>query len=576
MQGLEKHSLAAEGEQARADTPAESTATGIEDVQSETQDTEEQTASNGDEGSQAEGSQAAAAAEGQPAPADDDNIEEDSREQGLADTGEDTGADAAGDATGSDRQPGWAVHLRQQLQDRAMQYRTDAEGLISNLWERRGWKSGPGPQPAAPAEAPPTAEEPQDDRPAAASEAAAQESSIASKAAPHGDDSRAGPPTWRFSLHRSHTQLYVSSAETAAACGSIDAAAVDALLTSAQQKRLRRKVRFAPGMMLTQQQLTQQPVQTQLPRPTQAAPSWQEQSENQMNASAVAAAHELPSTEEDEDRQPAKPSSEDSTVVSTGDIFSTREGAAVADRQPEALSEEVQDPASFELKSVSAILFPELARGHRQDAAEAPEAAAAAVEGPEQAQEAAPAQQRAAASKAEDGNPPPQASEDAAADTAVPPGEATAAGLEEHGPEQATEPQELPTEQQQPVPEPTVLAETRETTPGEDTLTNPVHAQGQPRYRSIPSTPLCTLLVQRFPSHVKAVALMLLIVTRRALGDYPDLPSRMAIKHNPWMHMPLQERWKQSNLRWQSPRRSPAWRSRRAGASPSTPGTPPR
>ena len=484
MQGLEKRSLAAEGEQARADTPAESRATGIEEVQSETQDTERQAASNDNEGSPAQGSQAAAAAEGPPAPADDVNIEEDSREQGLADTGEDTGADAAGDATGSDRQPGWAVHLRQQLQDRAVQYRADAEGLFSNLWERRGWKAGPLPQPAAPAEAPLTAEETQDDRPAVAGEAAARGSSAGSNEGPQGSESGVPAATWRFSLHRSHAQLYVSSAETAAACGSIDAAAVDALLTSAQQKRLRRKVRFVPGTTLTEQQLTQQPVQTQLPRSAQAAPSWQEQPEEQVNASAVAEAHELPSTEEDEDRQPAKSSLEDLSVVSTGDIFSTREGAAVADRQPEALSEEVQDPASFELTSVSAKLFPEPARGHKQDAAEAPGAAAADVEGPEQPQEAAPAQQRAAATEAEDGMAPPQASEDATADTAMPPEDATAEGLEERALEQAIEPKEALTEQQQRTPEPSVLAEPRETTPGEHALTIPVPAYSQHRCRS--------------------------------------------------------------------------------------------
>ena len=495
MQGLEKHSSAAGGEQARADTPAENTATGIEEVQSETQIAEETAASNGAKGNPAQGSQAAAAAEGQPAPADDVNIEEDSREQGLADAGGDTGDDAAGDATGGDRQPGWALHLRQQLQDRAVQYRADAEGLFSSLWERRGWKAGPVPQPAAPAEAPTTAEELQDDQPAVASEAAARESGIGSNEGPQGSDSRVPAATWRFSLHRSHAQLYVSSAETAAACGSIDAAAVDALLASAQQKRLRRKVRFVPSTILTEQWLPQQPVQSHLPRPTQAAPSWQEQSEKQVKASPVVDANELPSTEEEEDRQPAQ-SSEQPTAVSTEGIFGTREGAAVTDLQPEALSGEVQDPASFELTSASATLFPELAAGQEQDAAEAPGAAAAAVEGPEQAQEAAAAQQRAAATEAEDGKPPPQASEDAVADTATRPEEATAAGLEEHGPEQATQPKEALTEQQQPAPEPSVLAETRETTPGEDALTIPVFAQGQPRWcGSRLLRPLCALLM---------------------------------------------------------------------------------
>ena len=473
--------MAEEGEQASADTPAESTATGIEEIQSKTQDTEEQAASNGDEGGLAQGSQAAAAAEGQPALADDDHVEEDSRAQGPADAQGKTGTDAAGDATGSDRQPGWAVQLRQQLHNRAVQYRADAEGLFSDLWERRGWKCGPVRQPAAPAEALRTAGETQDHQPAVASEAAARESSAGSNEGPQGSESEVPAATLRFSLHRSHAQLYVSSAETAAACGSIDAAAVDALFTSAQQKRLRRKVRFVPGTALTEQQLTQQPVQTHLPRPPQAAPSWQEQSEKQVNASAVVEAHELPSTEEDEDRQPAESSLEDSTVVSTEGIFSTREGAAVADRQPEAPSEEVRDPASFELTSISGTLFPEPRRGHRQGAAQAPEAAAAAAEGPEQAQEAAAAQQRAAATEAEDSKPPHQAHEDAVAGKAVPPEEATAAGLEECGPEQAAEPKELLTEQQQPVPEPSVLAETRETTPGEHALTIPVLAHGQPR-----------------------------------------------------------------------------------------------
>ena len=131
----------------------------------------------------------------------------------------------------------------------------------------------------------------------------------------------------------------------------------------AQQKRLRRKVRFVPGTALTEQQLTQQPVQTQLPRPPQAAPSWQEQSEKQVNASAAVEAHELPSTEEDEDRQPAESSSKGFYCSQYREAFSVPErAAAMADRQPEALSEEVQDPASFELTSVSAKLLPEPAQ----------------------------------------------------------------------------------------------------------------------------------------------------------------------------------------------------------------------
>ena len=484
MQGLEKHSSAAEGEKASADTPAESTPTGIEEVQSETQDTKKQATSNGDEGHPAQGSRAAAGGEGQPAPAGDDNLGEDSGEQGLAEAGGDTGADAAGGATGSDRQPGWAMQLRQQLQDKAVQYRADAEGLISNLWGRPGWKSGLVPQPAAPAEATIAAEDPQDDQPAVTSKAVAQESSTGLDAAPQGNDRGAGGPTWRFSLHRSHTQLYVSSEETAAVCGSIDAAAVDALLASAQQKRLRRKVRFIPSTILSEQRLTQQPLQTQLPRPAQAAPSWQEHSDEQTNASASVDAYELPSTEEEEDRQPAKSFSGLPTVVSPESIFSTRDGAAVADRQPEALSEQVQDPASFELTTVAATLFSEPAREHRHDAAQASDAAAAAVEGSEQAQEGAAAQPRAAATEAEDGKPPQQDSESAVADTAKPPEEAAAAGLEERGPEQAPEPEEAPTEQQQPAAEPSVLAETRDTTPGVHALTLFVSAHSQHSCRS--------------------------------------------------------------------------------------------
>ena len=472
--------MAAQEEQIRADTPAESLVIGIEEVQSEAQDTDKQAAIAGEEGSPVQGSRAVAAAEGQSAPAVDDNLGEDNREQGLADAGEDTGANSAGDATGRDRQPGWAVHLRQRLQEKAGQYRADAEGLISNLWERRGLKEGPVPQPAAPAEAPPTAEDPQDDRPTVASKAAARESSVGSGAGPQDSDSRAQGAPWRFSLHRSYTQLYVSSTETAAVCGSIDAAAVDALLGSAQQKRLRRKVRFVPSTLLAGQRLMQQPVQTQWLRPTQAAPSWQEQSEKQVAASADVDAHELPSTEEEEDRQPAEASLEQPT----GGIFSTREGTAVADRQPESLSEQVQDPASFELVSNSATLFPEMAREYRRDAAQAPEAAAAAVEGPEQVQEAVAVQHKAAATEAEDGKLSQQASEDALADTAVPPEEATTAGLEERRHEQATEPEDSMAEQQQQAPDPRVLVETRETTPGEHALTIPVPAHNKHSCRS--------------------------------------------------------------------------------------------
>ena len=67
---------------------------------------------------------------------------------------------------------------------------------------------------------------------------------------------------------------------------------------------------------------------------------------------------------------------------------------------------------------------------------------------------------------------------------------------------------------------------------------------------------------------------MLLRVLGRALRvSLARLPEKQHKKHKASMNILLQERWKQSNLRWQSPRRSPVQQWRRAGAGPSTPGT---
>ena len=187
-----------------------------------------------DEGSPAQGSQAAAAAEGPPAPADDVNIEEDSREQGLADTQVKTQALTQLGmplvVTGSQAGPCTCASscTTGQCSTGRMQ-----RGSLAICGRGAAGRRDLCRQPAAPAEAPPTAEEtPGSTEPAVAGEAAAPGSSAGSNEGPQGSESGVPAATLRFSLHRSHAQLYVSSAETAAACGSIDAAAVDALFTS--------------------------------------------------------------------------------------------------------------------------------------------------------------------------------------------------------------------------------------------------------------------------------------------------------------------------------------------------------
>lgn len=260
--------------------------------------------------------------------------------------------------------------------------------MIGSLWERHGRRQEPAQEPAEYVELPTVAEEPQQEQTAVASEEAAGQSSTAADTKPQGGVASREKPM-RFSLHRSHSQLFVSSAETAAASVGLDAAVEEALLASAQPKRPRRKVRFVPGPIHTVQGLNEQPHQAQPAQPSQAPPLQLESPEEHEEADPAAAeASEQPSTEEEEEGQPMKPSQEQHPAVRKTDTFGTVEGASVADSMPDSLPGAVQNPASFELMAVSADLLPGPNATHKQEAIQPAEAADAVGEA-EKAQESA-------------------------------------------------------------------------------------------------------------------------------------------------------------------------------------------
>lgn len=243
-----------------------------------------------------------------------------------------------------DKKPAWRMRLRQQLHDRAAGLRANAEGLFSGLWQGHDWKQSP-----EAAQQLPTAkfhlEQP---APAEAGEvgSASADRDLASASRAVKD---AG---LRFSLHRSHRQLLVSTAETAAVSCGLDASVHEALAASAQHRRPRRKIRFVPLAVLPEHGLREQLHPAAAPRP----PPQQQRSEMQTmakSAGADMAEAEVPSTEEEEAAQQPGPSQQQPSIVSTAEAgFSTIQGTAPSDSVPEAVPGPAQDPASFELIAV--------------------------------------------------------------------------------------------------------------------------------------------------------------------------------------------------------------------------------
>ena len=245
-----------------------------------------------------------------------------------------------------DKKPGWRMQLLTQLHDRAAGLRANAEGLFGGLWQGPDWKQSPRAAqqlPAASAELP--LEQP---APAEAAEvgsaSAGRDLASASRAA-----NDAG---LHFSLHRSHRQLLVSTAETAAVSCGLDASVDEALAASAQHRRPRRKIRLVPIAVLPEQGLREQLHPAAAPQP----PPPQQRSEVQTMAESAGAdivEAKVPSTEEEEAAQQPGPSQQQPSIVSTAEAgFSTIQGAALLDSVPEAVPGPAQDPASFELTAV--------------------------------------------------------------------------------------------------------------------------------------------------------------------------------------------------------------------------------
>ena len=286
------------------------------------------------------------------------------------------GRGAPGDS--HNQKPTWGMQLRQQLRDRAAGLRANADGLFGGLWQGHGWKQSPeATQQLTTASAKLHLEQP------APAEAAGVGSASADRDL--ASASRAVKDAGlRFSLHRSHRQLLVSTAETAAVSCGLDASVHEALAASAQHRRPRRKIRFVPTAVLPEHGLREQLPPAAAPQP----PPQQQRSEVQTmaeSAGADMAEAEVPSTEEEEAAQQPGPSQQQPSIVSTAEAgFSTIQGTALLDSVPEAVPGPAQDPASFELMAVPG---PSILGSARDVLIEAPHPSQAA-EAHEEAEEA--------------------------------------------------------------------------------------------------------------------------------------------------------------------------------------------
>ena len=448
-------------QEVKADAPAESAVTGIEDVQADADDGVSQA-----EGIAAE-SQGDGYGQGEVVADSGDSAAPGSTEDPAGTEADPSGADAPHH---DNEKPGWAAQLRKQVHDRAADVQASAQGLVAGFWERHGWSQESRQDFAPSAELPAAVEYSQHDSGAALEDKAAEENGAAADTVPTGTGTSAGVagPGRHFSLHRSHRQLFVSTAESAAASASLAESVEQALATSSQQRRPRRKVRLMPQAVLPEDGFRERPHQTlpSIPTPKQPPSQPEQPGERDFSDPAAADTAELPSTEEEEELQQVPDADEHRPAASREvDTFSTAEGASIAEKGPEPAPAAVQDLGSFELLAISEPRLFGLGRVDAKDSAEMTKAA--------EASECSQTQH----DKASDGQPEhlPSQSEAGAADlahdlAATEDSEEKArepgAGLEEGSEEQAAEEQaQAQAEPLQPVAAPAV-SETQEATTG--------------------------------------------------------------------------------------------------------------
>lgn len=376
------------GQEDSADAPAEIAVTGLEDVQADTVDTQDPAEGNGSITQPEESGQADAEAE------DSSTAALGGRNEESAHAAVD--ASSAGGSDGSDGKPDWAMQLRQQLQEKADGVKANAEGLFSALWERHGWKQGPRQGPTPPAE-PPTAPQEQQHEPAEAAEPAnrsmTKENSAAADTGLEGSRRAVGEQHRHFSIHRSHTQLFVSTAESVAASQGLEEALAEAWTASSQQRGSRRKVRFVPRAVLPEHGLREQPHQAVPALPPQPQDQLLQLGKPEMPDSAAGGVREFPTTEEEEEQHQSAEGSWQPSAVRTEDTFNAAEGISLTEGMPEAPSKAIPDPSSFELMAVSG---PQILGHGKVQAAAISEAAGS----PKAAE--APCEEAAAAERTED------------------------------------------------------------------------------------------------------------------------------------------------------------------------------
>ncbi len=347
MQESRQSSLLTKDEGSSADALAESAVTGIEDVQADANDSVNPAEGVGDRTQHDSLIQGDAVA-GNGAPSAP-GIVEDPADAHLDPSGAD-------DPHGSDRKAGWALQLQKQLQDSASGVQAKAQGLFAEVWERHRWGKGPKQDSTSPAE-PPRAgpdEDSQHDSSVALGDKASEGNSAAADTAHTGPSRGVGEPRQHFSLHRSHKQLFVSTAESAAASASLSGAVEEALAASSVQRRPRRKVRLMPQAVLPEHGLREQPHQAMLTLPTQPPSQVQQPGGGDFADSAAADNAEIPSTEDEEEApQVSNASQHRAQGLREQDTFSTSEGASIAEKRPEPSQAAVQDLASFELMAIS-------------------------------------------------------------------------------------------------------------------------------------------------------------------------------------------------------------------------------
>ena len=449
----------------KADAPADSVVTGIEDVQGDDKDSV----------SQAEGVSADIQHKGSSrgeAVAEDGASAAPGSTEDCADAFPDPGD--ADDPQRSDRTPAWALQLRKQLKDSTTGVRAHARGLIGGFWERQGWSQDTKQDSTPPAEPPSMgpSEDSQHVSTAALDDSASQGDSAAVHMELSGASRGVGGPGGHFSLHRSHAQLFVSTADSAAASASLAGAVEEALAASLQQRRPMRKVRLVPQAVLPEHGLREQSHETMAIVPPQSASQLQP-GESDFSEPAAAESAEVHSTEEEEEATQAPGASQHHPPgFREQDTFSASEGASITEKVPKPAPAAVEDPASFELMTISAPRFLGPGRNELTDtAAAAAKAAASSEQG-----------QVHPASEGDNERLPPEsetpaaglAHEAAATEHGEEPATDTAAMSDQPAAEQQADKQaQAHTEPLQPAPEPApapAVPETQEATSGTSTL----------------------------------------------------------------------------------------------------------